>query len=541
MKAMNGVITFSSKPDLFFKTRNDKFPQEKVNFEDAQYLIHFDGVLLNSEQLKKELGCSDNRTIIAKLYERHGSGLVLHAKGTYSLVLWDKKKQIILVTNDLLSKRSLYYHCSQDTLYYASSYYDLLNKLKNTGFIPKIETSSIQEMIDYGFLIGNKTYLKNVFYLEAFESLLLDLRHNSIKVIHHQPKIFTIPNNEKDIIQQFDILFSSAVDMQFKKNIEYGYRQCLTLSGGMDSRSCLLKAVKLGYSKDILCFNYSQSGSVDYKVSLEIATNLGLDYLFYPMDAAVFIDRLDENMKCNECQQGCIGSTGARTMATTLNTSNLGIINIGICGGELMGDLIFQKETGMLNKMKRRFVFSNTFSSEYFFDKQTLLNHLRGCQNFVYMFIDKCECISPFMDEDVFMFVSQIDPIFLANRSLYKKWMMQYIPNNYITTHLYGSITVSPLNVLFSKISNKIQKRVMGFSEIQMNPIDHWFKMQKKHEKKWNEEFISICDWMKKVHKDSVILTIAQNNWGRTWEKNLCLLTALYAIKNTYDIFDLSE
>ena len=68
MKAMNGVISYGQIPKPVYATWNDKFPEEKVCFEDENILIHFDGVLLNSAQLKEELKCSNNRQILLALY-----------------------------------------------------------------------------------------------------------------------------------------------------------------------------------------------------------------------------------------------------------------------------------------------------------------------------------------------------------------------------------------------------------------------------------------------------------------------------------------
>ena len=115
MKAMNGVISFGFEPKLSFATWNDKFPQEKVCFENEDYLIHFDGVILNSTELKESLGCANNQQILIQLYENYGAQLVLRAKGLYALTLWDKRAQKILITNDLMSRRPMFY-CRDDRL-----------------------------------------------------------------------------------------------------------------------------------------------------------------------------------------------------------------------------------------------------------------------------------------------------------------------------------------------------------------------------------------------------------------------------------------
>ena len=136
MKAMNGIIRYGCEPKLTYGTWNDKFPQEKVNFENEDYLIHFDGIILNSVELKAELQCSSNQEILLQLYQSHGAELVFYAKGCYCLVLWDKKVQKLLVTNDLMSKRTLYYCMSEQSLCYGSSYHDLLDALSSEGHSP---------------------------------------------------------------------------------------------------------------------------------------------------------------------------------------------------------------------------------------------------------------------------------------------------------------------------------------------------------------------------------------------------------------------
>ena len=399
MKAMNGIIRYGSTSEFSFATYNDKFPLEKVCFENEDYLIHFDGVILNSSELKDELGCTCNLEILLQLYKNHGAELVLHTKGLYTLALWDKKAQTVLVTNDFMSKRPLYYHCANNALFYAASYYDLLDLLSREGVSPALQANAFQDMLQAGFLKGNKTYLEDVFFLNAFEVLVVDLKENQTRIIQHPMKPYQIPDSEEGAIEMFDKLFSEAVGLQFRKNAEYGYTQCATLSGGMDSRACLLQAKDLGLVKNTVCFNYAQSGSLDFSISQQIAADLGLDYVHYPMDAAIFISRLQEAMNGNECMQSGIGATGARTMASLLNTTNFGLINIGICGGELMGDLVARnRENEPSNRLLRvagRVIHKlrELSSSEvppadhFLFDLEEYLNHLRASKNFAGMFL----------------------------------------------------------------------------------------------------------------------------------------------------------
>lgn len=541
MKAMNGIIPYGCTPRPAYATWNDKFPAEKVCYEDDNYLIHFDGILLNSTQLKTELHCTDNQEILRKLYEVHGAELVFHAKGLYTLVLWDKPAQKLLITNDLLSRRSLYYHASDSAILYASGYHDLLDLLSREGYAPEIDRDAIRDMAREGFVAGSRTYLKQVSYLNAFESLLVDLNGKTAQLIHHQMPDVEIPDTEDAMMDKFQALFSKAVALQFGKNAEYGYTQCATISGGMDSRSCLLTANKLGFNKNIVCFTYAQSGSLDYSISTQIATDLGLDYVFYPMDAAVFLGRQQEAMAMNECMQSGIGATGARTMANILNTSNFGLISIGICGGELMGDLVRRNRSGesknkllriagrICNKLKEEYGNPVFQAEDYCFDPSEYLCHLRASQNFPHMFLDKCECVSPFMDEDVVMYVLQLNPGLMYDRRLYRKWMCKYIPNSYIVTSSCTTVDAPMVKQLLAKLKYRVLTKRNGISQWDMNPINRWVETQPHHADRFLREYEDGC---RRISGHEEILSIIQSEWNNPWIKRLYVLTALQALND---------
>lgn len=550
MKAMNGIIQYGCAPKAVFKTQNNKFPQEKVCFENDDLLIHFDGIILNSDDLKAELGCGSNQEILQNLYQTYGAELVFRVKGLYALVLWDKKAGTLLITNDLLSKRPVYYCMGDNELYYAVSYLDMLDLLSGNSHKPNINADALHDMVRQGFVSGSKTYLKDVRFLNAFESIVVDLKRNHTQLIRHSMKAVEIPDTEDAVIDKFDALFSEAVRLQFRKNAEYGYTQCATVSGGMDSRACLLKAHRLGFDKDIVCFNYAQSGSLDFTISRQIAVDLGLDYVFYPMDAAVFLDRLPEAMYCNECMQSGIGATGSRTMSALLNTSNFGIVNIGICGGELMGDLVRrnrQQESGnklirfanrIIRKIKEQTSTEIPKAENFLLNQDEYFNHLRASKNFAHMFIDQCECVSPFMDEDVVMYVLQLNPGLCFNRRMYRKWMCKHIPNSYIITSTCTTVDASYWQELLSGFKYSIQQKFKGISQREMNPIAHWFETQPHHAQNCIREYEQGCRWLEQVGCDGQLTALLQKGWGGSWMQRLYVLTAVQALKDIYTRFN---
>lgn len=526
MRGITGLLAAGQFPVCRYAARNAKFEAEKVCAEDERWLVHFDGVLLNHAKPERE---NSRFELLTGLYEQYGAQMTAHLKGQFNLVIRDKQNGKTLVANDLLSKRPLYYCIQANRLFYAASYTDLLEMLGGTPL--SADAQAVERMALTGALGGTQTYVKEISYLAAYQVLVFDDAGGKTQVVRVEPRPTPSASGMEEAADIFDRLFSAAVRAQFDKNIEYGYDQRIALSGGMDSRACLLRAVSCGYDRDIACVTYSQAGSIDYTVSQQIAFDNHLDYLFYPMDAAVFMDRLDDTMRCNECQQSCIGSTGARTMARLLDQSRSGIMHVGLCGGELMGDLITAQGGGKLKRILRRLGLAGTEGLTFHADRQDYLDNLRACQNFSQMFMEECEAVSPFMDEDVVQFVSGLKPELLYRRSLYREWMKKYIPNDYPTTYFCGPVDISPVKEVLAKTADVLVRRVAGASKRDMNPIERWVQINPHLARQMETAYASGMDMLKNANMDGEVLAALQKAWTPSAEQRLYVLTALTALK----------
>lgn len=536
MKGMNGIIAGNEPLVLNYAERNQKFRQEKVCWETERYLVQFDGILLSHAKPQTD---TERFELLAGLYERFGSSMTAHLKGQYNLVIWDKMDQKVLVANDLLSKRSMYYCIHGQKLLYAASYCDLLDLLSRCGgFQPRLNAEAVQMMTRSGSLAGNATYVAEVQYLDAYQAVEYDLGSGSASVVSIVPENSYAASGMDEAIRIFDQLFTNAVQAQFQKNAEYGYEHFFALSGGMDSRACLLKAVQCGYRQGITCVNYSQSGSIDNTVSQQIAFDHDLDYLFYPMDAAVFMNRLSDALDRNECQQSSIGSTGAGTMARLLDKTAMGVMHVGLCGGELMGDLVTCTQTSRLQHAMRMLGISISSGGEYLFNLRNYLDNVRACQNFSHMFLADCETVSPFLDEDVVQFVTGLQPQLLYRRNLYREWMKKHIPNDYTTTMFCGPITISPAKELLRKIADQVIRRFAGTSKRDMNPIGYWLKTHPHLAQACAEEYRSGLELLQQSGVSDEILSILRDAWLPDGVKQLYTLTALTAVKDVLARFE---
>ena len=151
MKGITGLLAAGQTPVCRYAARNAKFEAEKVCAEDERYLVHFDGILLNHAKPAQD---GERFELLTGLYEKYGAAMTAHLKGQYNLVIRDKQAQKTLVTNDLLSKRPLYYCAQGKRLFYAASYTDLLDLLAEENAPLSISAEAVERMALNGALGG---------------------------------------------------------------------------------------------------------------------------------------------------------------------------------------------------------------------------------------------------------------------------------------------------------------------------------------------------------------------------------------------------
>jgi HAD superfamily phosphatase (TIGR01668 family) len=79
---------------------------------------------------------------------------------------------------------------------------------------------------------------------------------------------------ENELIDMLDNRFRKAIQLEYNKDLEYGYKHICELSGGLDSRMSLWIATELGFS-DITAITYCKSGYLDQQIAEQIESVSG--------------------------------------------------------------------------------------------------------------------------------------------------------------------------------------------------------------------------------------------------------------------------
>lgn len=279
---------------------DEKFPEDKVFFDNDEYFILLDGVILNASELKEKHEASDMTALCLALIQSEGDIFFGGFIGNYAGVYYDKKsKRLVVFTNKLSSRQVFYY--AKDGVFIASTLItDIKDILKYHSIPYSFNRDAAYLMLNYGYMGTDDTFIQEVKKIEAGYEIIFDGK-NATPVRYHHFTNHTYnlsKTSEDEIIKGIDERFRRAIDREYKKDTEAGWSYHLrTLSGGTDSRACAFVSHYLGY-QNVINLTYGVPERPDEVIAREIAEYFGDNFIFMsnlPMkDSASFICNIDE-------------------------------------------------------------------------------------------------------------------------------------------------------------------------------------------------------------------------------------------------------
>lgn len=459
---------------------NEVFLNDNFTYENEKYKILVEGVLLNLKEVK-EKNSEDIFNVIIEAYEKKNIERLF--KGSYLICIIDKEMNNLSLINDLLSKKSLFYYKEED-FYFSTSFFNLVETLKKQKKALSIDNIGISMIKNFGRFYDDYTYLKEIKFLKPFNSIL-----NGNLQVAQKKKVKII---EENVIETIDNLFEKAVALQYSKNKENGKIQVASISGGMDSKNLFLYAKKLGFNDDLM-FTYAEEKSLDFIIAKKIAKDYCIPFKYYSLQKGNFMfDLRKELCEMSECQMSYFGTTGLLYAIKDFSDPNIGIIHTGIGGGELFGDILsirdsnqeienfvrkskleIKEENELLDKIVNQYQDYNDFIK---------MNIPREAPAFQKIVESKYEAMSPYLEEDFFEYMCNVDTKMLRGeknyRILYCKWVDEKASNKYRTTKIRLKHNSSILRYPRAIICH-IKRKMNLKTKYDMNPFWYWERKNK--------------------------------------------------------------
>lgn len=203
----------------------------------GRYSLWLDGDFSNCEAMAESFGAGESTGACAELaltfYQTAGWRFLKECNGLFSIALFDAQTRTLTLANDRYGLRPLYW--VQTPFGYAySSEVETLWKLP--GVDAQIDSDAVQEWFSFGYLLGNRTWMKGIEMLPA-ASILTVSELGATKTTYWSwagIREDLSRSREDEIAEELGRLWMQAV----RRRKSYS-RPGVSLSGGLDSRSVL--------------------------------------------------------------------------------------------------------------------------------------------------------------------------------------------------------------------------------------------------------------------------------------------------------------
>jgi hypothetical protein len=287
------MINISLTKFNWFEYKNEHFQVWNVGY------VFFENVFYSNKELSEFFVSNFEKVDFKELLNK--------LSGNFAIIIKTNSK--LLIISDVVRSYPLIYTVKNQTVQVYDC--DIAYKKENEDF--EIDLQNLKQYVCSGLVFGNKTIYKQVFGIQAAESVLINL--NTFKISTERYYLFLYKKNDNkeykidinEIAEKFDKILINIFEriIQSAPNVN---NWIIPLSGGHDSRLIAYYFHKLGI-KNIICYSYGRVGSVQGKISKKIAENLGYKWEFIEIDNALVKRIIEGNFIEKQIDYSFIGSS----------------------------------------------------------------------------------------------------------------------------------------------------------------------------------------------------------------------------------------
>jgi asparagine synthase (glutamine-hydrolysing) len=490
-----------------FQDSHKKFIEDKVFQSDGAYVVILEGIVFNKLELMRKTGATDWKSTLIQLYQEQGDSFCKILRGSFSGLIYDKKQNKWVIYNDHIGDKPLFCFRNNNFFVISSEVKYILDFLRSNRLSFNLDEQGAYMLLSFGYQLEDFTLVKEIKKLRPGHHVIIEHNNKIATKQYYYLKNDTDNSlsNERDLIEQIDIGFRAAVKKQFDKDIEYGYRHLVGLSGGLDSRMTTWVAHDMGYT-NMLNFTFSQSDYWDEKTAKAIAIELKHEWLFKSLDNGLFLkSQLDDVTDISYGSALYYGLAHGKSCLDLINMDSFGLVHSGQLGDvvissffknvteldakdnlkkgaystmliDRIGPLLREIEAGYPNNEVLRF-YTRGFS---------------GANQGLLIAQQKTETFSPFYDVEFMEFCLSIPQQYRMNHQIYIKWIQQRYPSaadfhwEKAGTHLNApTIKIKGKRVYVHTAQQKLKRKLfqkLGINLMNkeatkhhMNPLDYWY------------------------------------------------------------------
>ena len=275
--------------------------------EDESIAIIMEGELFDYEVLKEQLisrghqfRVNNDAEFALHLYEEYGEDFVTQLNGAFVAAIWDQRLRILVVVNDIVGTRPLYYVRHNLQFTFASG----VRALMADPVVPrKVDSIAVAQMLSFEYVLGDRTLLENVKVLPP--GSLLIFRDGRCMIRPYCELKFAGSYNVQDremYLEGLNHHLQLAIARQEPGKAPAG----INLSGGLDSRTVLGLLTAGSTSNGLHTFTFGIPGCDDARIARELAAKAGTHHHFLQLNPDYLLDVAEEGVRLTDGMESCV-------------------------------------------------------------------------------------------------------------------------------------------------------------------------------------------------------------------------------------------
>ena len=287
----------------------------------------------------------DLQTRIINFYKTGNLNRLKELNGSFAAILYDVTQAKLILMNDRFGTIKIFYFSDKNCLYFAPK----IQPLIEWGAKKTIRKDAIYDFFSFGFLLGEKTFFKDIYQLPP--ASILEKTKNETTLTQYWDYKFDYTNNgtrpKKELIDELGKIWEKSVERRISK----GEKIIVPLSGGYDSRAILAAVLKYTPKENITTFTFGEKGSFDFEIGKLIAEKACVKNEILGVEKEDFEVQNRISFKDTE---GMIDATPYCAIKEYQKLKKYGDqIWSGFMGGEIMGSLVMPKMMNYRLKSKK--------------------------------------------------------------------------------------------------------------------------------------------------------------------------------------------
>ena len=469
----------------------DKFPQDQIFLSSMDQICFMDGYVYNKEKFLCREGFQEWSASFAYSLSENPKAHFKNLRGAFCGYAYIKKTNLKIAYTDQMSNKAVYYYCENGRWMISDRLDFMVRVLQANRIAYHFNQTAAKYMLTCGYMLDDSTFVTEIKrLLPGHYAEILDNKVSLHR--YYEMPCSEMRMSEAEAIERIDTAFRQAVKREFSKDVEYGCRHLVDLSGGLDSRMVTWVAHDLGFT-DQVNIAYSRLDYLDQTISAQVARALNHEYICKIMDDLAWMYDVDEMTRKNNGASVCLGMTGGNRLLRILNADVFGIEHTGMVGDAIVSTFYQDKAFNDRSPVFGLHQYSNKI--KYTFDESILAQYrtqeifalttrgILGAQSSYMIRQNYVETGSPFLDVDFLDAVMAVPFEYRKNHHIYLQWIAARYPKAADFVWEKWGVKPKESEILKRKIRTvrKLAGEYLGKAmnrpnRDSMNPMDYWYQ-----------------------------------------------------------------